>query len=90
MPLNPLDLGLGFSRQLPDLGNLSKLTALTLAENMLQQVPSSISKLKSLKLLDLSCNDDLKARFPHNPSCHPSRKDMLRRACRMTSKLESG
>lgn len=59
-PLNPLDLGLGYSKQLPDLANLSKLTALTLAENMLQKVPSSISKLSNLRLLDLSCNDELK------------------------------
>ena len=59
-PLNPLDLGLGYSKQLPDLGSLSKLTALTLGENMLQLVPSSISKLKDLRLLDLSGNDELK------------------------------
>lgn len=59
-PLNPLDLGLGYSKQLPDLGNLTRLTALTLAENMLQQVPSSIANLKNLRLLDISCNDDLK------------------------------
>lgn len=63
IPLNPLDLGLGYARLLPDLSNLVHLTTLTLAENMLLQVPNAISKLTNLRFLDLSCNDDLKARL---------------------------
>lgn len=58
-PLNPLDLGLGYTRMLPDLSNLVQLTALNLSENMLQSVPTSISKLTNLRALDLSCNEDL-------------------------------
>lgn len=58
--LNPLEPGLGYSKQLPDLSKLVQLTALTLADNLLHEMPSSLSKLTNLKLLDLSCNDELK------------------------------
>lgn len=48
---------------LPDLSRLSRLTALNLSDNRLTRVPPVIGKLKQLKLLDLSCNQELQVRL---------------------------
>lgn len=48
---------------LPDLSRLSRLTALNLSDNRLTRVPPMIGKLKQLKMLDLSCNQELQVRL---------------------------
>ena len=47
---------------LPDLSKLTNLTALNLSDNRLTRVPPVLSKLKQLRLLDLSCNQELQVR----------------------------
>ncbi|KAL3155844.1 hypothetical protein ABBQ32_012854 [Trebouxia sp. C0010 RCD-2024] len=49
---------------LPDLSRLSRLTALNLSDNRLTRVPPMIGKLKQLKMLDLSCNQELQVASP--------------------------
>ena len=52
--------------QLPDLSNLTNLTALNLSDNRLTRVPPVLAKLKQLSYLDLSCNQELQVRMMHN------------------------
>lgn len=47
---------------LPDLSRLSSLTALNLSDNRLTRVPAMLAKLKQLRMLDMSCNQELQVR----------------------------
>ena len=48
---------------LPDLSRLSSLTALNLSDNRLTRVPPMLAKLKQLRMLDMSCNQELQVRL---------------------------
>lgn len=48
------------SRQLPSLEKLTRLTALSLADNAFTLVPRCLDKLKALEYLDMSLNQHLK------------------------------
>ncbi len=58
----PLPAAVAIRMHLPDLSKLTNLTALNLSDNRLTRVPPVLSKLKQLRFLDLSCNQELQVR----------------------------
>lgn len=52
----------GIRMHLPDLSRLSSLTALNLSDNRLVRVPPMLAKLQQLRMLDMSCNQELQVR----------------------------
>lgn len=55
----PMPTAAAIRMHLPDLSKLTNLTALNLSDNRLSRVPPVLSKLKQLRFLDLSCNQEL-------------------------------
>lgn len=52
----------GIRMHLPDLSRLSSLTALNLSDNRLTRMPPMLAKLKQMRMLDMSCNQELQVR----------------------------